>query len=233
MGASISITSPLYQRTLTLIPPVTHHQLRRFARWTPYKPLPKSKHHQKLQTLKTLKAHIQNCYLVSPFNCHGFSANQFKALKHPLHPAAAAISAAPSAKLVVAKNSLVAKAFSGTSWEALVPCMKGMNALLFVKEEEMASVAMGGLRSVVKEGKLEFNGFTGAVIGGRLYGHLDLEVLESMPSKAESDGMLLGSLYSPASSLIALLQGVTARSLRLWGLLWTNGMLLLTALSGP
>ncbi|GAB2283151.1 hypothetical protein Dimus_017680 [Dionaea muscipula] len=82
-----------------------------------------------------------------------------------------------------------------------------MNALLFVKKEEMAAEAMGGVKSVVKEGKLEFNDFTGAVVGGQLYGHLELEVLESMPSKVESDGMLLGSLYSPASSLISLLQG--------------------------
>ncbi|GAB2285234.1 hypothetical protein Dimus_019687 [Dionaea muscipula] len=207
MGAAVSATkSPLIHRAGTLIPPGIHHQLRHFARWTPYKPLPKPKHHQKLRAIKTLKNHIQDCYLVSPFTCHGFSASQFKAIKHPL--AASSNSSSPAAaKLVVAKNSLVAKAIAGTQWEALVPCLKGMNALLFVKKEEMAAAAMGGVKSVVKEGKLEFNDFTGAVVGGQLYGHLELEVLESMPSKVESDGMLLGSLYSPASSLIALLQG--------------------------
>ncbi|GAB4848237.1 hypothetical protein Ancab_002904 [Ancistrocladus abbreviatus] len=215
MGATISTTtSPLshHPLTLTLISNTTHHhqQLRHFARWIPYKPLPKPKHHQKLQTIKTLKSQVHNCYLISPFTCHGFSANQFKSLKHPLtkfsSPSSPSSSSA-AAKLIVAKNSLVSKAFAGTPWEALVPCMKGMNALLFVKEEEMAAAAMGGIKSVVKEGKLEFNDFTGAVFGGKLYGHLDLEVVESMPSKVESDGMLLGSLYSPGSSLIALLEG--------------------------
>ncbi|GAB4847767.1 hypothetical protein Ancab_026830, partial [Ancistrocladus abbreviatus] len=59
------------------------------------------------------------------------------------------------------------------------------------------SSSNGGMRSVVKEGKLDFNDFTEAVLGGKLYEHLDLEVLESMPSKVQSEGMLLGSLNSP------------------------------------
>lgn len=66
---------------------------------------------------------------------------------------------------------------------------------------------LGGVKSAVKEKKMEFNEVTGAVVGGQLYGHLDLEVLESMPSRAEANGMLLGSLFGPSSTLMAVLEG--------------------------
>ena len=42
-----------------------------------------------------------------------------------------------SASLVVMKNSLLEKAIEGTQFEALKPCMTGMNAFLFVHSEEV------------------------------------------------------------------------------------------------
>lgn len=108
------------------------------------------------------------------------------------------------------KNSLVSKAFVGTQFEALGSCMKGMNSLLFVKKEEAVGPVMGGVRTAAKDGKLEFNDFPGAVVGGHLYGHLDLEVLQSTPSKMEAHGMLLGSLFGPSSTLMAVLEGFCA-----------------------
>ncbi|KMT09150.1 hypothetical protein BVRB_6g132570 [Beta vulgaris subsp. vulgaris] len=202
MGATISTTTtPLSHQTLTL---VRHHQLRHFAKWTPYKPLPKPKLHQKLRAIKTLKSHLQDSYFISPFPCHGFSANKFKTLKTPLP------SDPSAAKLVFVKNSLVSKAFSGTQFEALGSCMKGMNSLLFVKKEDAVGPVMGGVKAAVKDGKMEFNDFPGAVVGGQLYGHLDLEVFRSSPSKMESHGMLLGSLFGPSSTLMAIVEGFAA-----------------------
>lgn len=108
------------------------------------------------------------------------------------------------------KNSLVSKAFCGTQFEALGSCMKGMNSLLFVKKEEAVGPVMGGVKSAAKEGKLEFNDFPGAMVGGQLYGHLDLEVFKSSPSKLEAHGMVLGSLFGPSSTLMAVLEGFCA-----------------------
>ncbi|KAL2906813.1 50S ribosomal protein L10 chloroplastic [Bienertia sinuspersici] len=203
MGATISTsTTPISQQTLTLIRTHHHHnQLRNFAKYTPYKPLPKPKLHQKLRAIKTLKSHLENSYLISPFPCHGFSANKFKPLKTPL------ASDPSAAKLVFVKNSLVSKAFSGTQFEALGTCMKGMNSLLFVKKEDAVGPVMVGVKAAAKEGKMEFNDFPGAIVGGQLYGHLDLEVFQSTPTKMEANGMLLGSLFGPSSTLMAVLEG--------------------------
>ncbi|KAH9624033.1 hypothetical protein KSS87_008626 [Heliosperma pusillum] len=189
-------------RNKTLINPQITTQIRNFARWTPYKPSPKSKLHQNLRTIKTLKSHLQNSYLVSPFPCHGFSANQFKSLKSPLS------SDPTAAKIVVVKNKLVSMALRGTQWEKLSPCMKGMNSLLFVKKEELVGPALTGVKAKVKEGKMEFNEFTGGVIDGMLFGHLDLKVLESSPSRDEANGMILQSVFGPSSTLMAVLEGI-------------------------
>ncbi|GAB2226148.1 hypothetical protein Droror1_Dr00021941 [Drosera rotundifolia] len=195
LAAAAAVRSPLHHNS--------HQQLRFFARWVPYKPQQKPKHHRKLLTLKTLKSQLESSIFISPFTCHGFSAPQFKSLKHPLPK--------PTSKLIVTKNSLALRAFKGTQWEKLGDCMKGMNALLFVSgdDEEAAAEAVRGVRGVVREGKLEFNGFSGGVLRGgeRAYGGLDLEVLEGLPGREVSDGLLLGTVMGPGASLIALLQG--------------------------
>lgn len=148
--------------------------------------------------LLAIRKHLQNSYLVSPFNCNSFTVKHFKLLKKPLPD---------SAKLLVAKNTLIEKAVEGTKWEALGPSMNGMNALLFAKDEEIGVNAVKVCRSFQKENELQYNDFSGAMIEGKLYGHSDLEVLETVGSKTEVDAMLLGSLYTPASTLIILLQG--------------------------
>lgn len=110
-----------------------------------------------------------------------------------------------SVKLVVAKNTLVGKAIEGTPWEALKPCMKGMNAWLFVHTEEIPG-ALKPYRNFQKEKKLEDNDFTGAVFEGKFYGPSDFKALETMPTRAEIYAKLLGSLQSPASALVSTLQ---------------------------
>lgn len=110
-----------------------------------------------------------------------------------------------SVNILVAKNTLVEKAIEGTQWEALKPCMKGMNAWLFVHSEEIPA-AIKPYRSFQKEKKLEDNDFTGAVFEGKFYGPSDFKALETMPTRAEIYAKLLGSLKTPASSLVGTLQ---------------------------
>ncbi|KAF9598471.1 hypothetical protein IFM89_027905 [Coptis chinensis] len=151
---------------------------------------------KKEETVETVKTHLENCYLVAGIKYKGLTVKQFQQLRSALPE---------TVKLVVAKNTLVGKAIEGTQWEALKPCMKGMNAWMFVHTEEIPA-ALKPYRDFQKERKLEDNDFTGGVFEGKYYEPSDFTQLESMPTKAEIYANLLGSLQSPASALVATLQ---------------------------
>jgi len=105
---------------------------------------------------------------------------------------------------MVAKNKLIGKAIEGTEWEALKPALKGMNAWLFVHTEEIPA-ALKPYRDLQKELKLE-NDFTGAVFEGRFFTPEEFKVLESLPTRAELYGKLLGTIQAPAAALVGTLQ---------------------------
>lgn len=151
---------------------------------------------KKEATVETVKQQLENCYLIAAINYKGVTVNQFRELRRSLPD---------EVKLVVAKNTLVGKAIEGTPWEALKPCMKGMNAWMFVHTEDIP----GGIkpyRSFQKELKLEDNDFTGAVFEGKFYGPGDFKALETMPTRAEVYSKILGSLQSPGIALVSTLQ---------------------------
>ncbi|KAF5453480.1 hypothetical protein F2P56_028378, partial [Juglans regia] len=151
---------------------------------------------KKEETVETVKTQLDNCHLVAAIKYKGLTVKQFQELRRSLPE---------STKLVVAKNTLVYKAIEGTPWEALKPCMKGMNAWLFVHSEEIPA-AIKPYRSFQKEKKLEDNDFTGAVFEGKFYGPGDFKALENMPTRAEIYAQLLGSLKGPASSVVGTIQ---------------------------
>uniref|UniRef100_A0A2P2K061 Large ribosomal subunit protein uL10c n=1 Tax=Rhizophora mucronata TaxID=61149 RepID=A0A2P2K061_RHIMU len=152
---------------------------------------------KKEQTVETVKTQLENCYLLAAIKYAGFTVNQFQELRRSLPE---------SSKLMVAKNSLVYKAIEGTPWEVLKPCMKGMNAWLFVHTEEIPE-AIKPYRSFQREKKkLDTNDFTGAVFEGRFYGPGDFKQLETMPTRSETYAKILGSLQGPAIGLVGTLQ---------------------------
>ena len=102
---------------------------------------------------------------------------------------------------------------TGTQWEALKPCMKGMNAWLFVHSEEIPA-ALKPYRTFQKEKKLEDNDFSGAVFEGKYYAPEEFKALETLPTRAEVYAKLLGSLKNPATSVVGTLQA-PARNLLL------------------
>ncbi|KAE8701544.1 50S ribosomal protein L10 [Hibiscus syriacus] len=150
---------------------------------------------KKEETVETVKSQLENCYLLAAVEYKGFTVKQFQELRRSLPD---------SSKLLVAKNTLVLKAIEGTPWEALKPCMKGMNAWLFVHTEEIPD-ALKPYRTFQREKKVE-NDFTGGVFEGKFYGPDDFKQLESMPTRAEIYAKLLGSLQSPAIGLVGTLQ---------------------------
>ncbi|KAK9123775.1 hypothetical protein Sjap_013377 [Stephania japonica] len=151
---------------------------------------------KKEETVETVKNHLENCHLVAGIKYKGLTVKQFQDLRRSLPS---------SVKLIVAKNRLVDKAIEGTPWAALKPCMKGMNAWLFVHTEEIPG-ALKPYREFQKERKLEENDFSGAVFEGRFYGPGEFKALETMPTRAEIYAKLLGSLKAPGAALVGTLQ---------------------------
>ncbi|KAL8159781.1 hypothetical protein V2J09_001318 [Rumex salicifolius] len=151
---------------------------------------------RKEETVETVKSHLENCYLLAAINYKGLTVKQFQDLRKTLPE---------DATIIVAKNTLVFKAIEGTPWEALQPCMKGMNAWLFIHTEEIPGV-IKPYRTFQKEQKLEENDFVGACFEGKFYGPAEVKSLETMPSRAEVYAKMLGSLKSPASALVGTLQ---------------------------
>ncbi|XP_021715773.1 50S ribosomal protein L10, chloroplastic [Chenopodium quinoa] len=151
---------------------------------------------KKEETVETVQKHLENCYLLAAINYKGFTVKQFQDLRKSLPE---------NTTLLVAKNTLVEKAVQDTQWEAIKPCMKGMNAWLFVHSEEIP-VAIKPYRTFQKERKLEDNDFTGACFEGKFYGPDEVKRLETMPSKAEVFAKLLGSLKSPGNALVGTIQ---------------------------
>ncbi|XP_050364758.1 50S ribosomal protein L10, chloroplastic [Argentina anserina] len=150
---------------------------------------------KKEETVSTIKTNLENCYLLAGISFKGLSVKQLQDLRKALPD---------STKLIVAKNTLVIKAIEGTPWEALKPCMTGMNAWLFVHSEEIPP-AIKPYREFQRERKLE-NDFTGAVFEGKFYGPGEFKALETMPTRLEIYAKLLGSLKGPASSVVGTIQ---------------------------
>ncbi|XP_076909597.1 large ribosomal subunit protein uL10c-like [Bidens hawaiensis] len=151
---------------------------------------------KKEETVETVKQQLDNCHLIAGINYKGFTVQQFQQLRTTFPE---------TTKLIVAKNTLVLKAIEGTKWESLKPCMKGMNAWLFVHTEEIPA-AIKPYRSFQKEKKLEENDFSGAVFEGKYYPPEEFKALENMRSRAEVYANLLGSLKGPATSVVGTLQ---------------------------
>lgn len=150
---------------------------------------------KKEETVETVKQQLENCHLLAGIKYKGFTVQQFQQLRATLPE---------NTSLLVAKNTLVLKAIENTEWEALKPCMKGMNAWMFVHSEEIQG-AIKPYRVFQKEKKLE-NDFAGAVFEGNFYKPEEFKALETMPTRAEVYGKLLGALKSPASAVVGTLQ---------------------------
>ncbi|KAI3776739.1 hypothetical protein L1987_46528 [Smallanthus sonchifolius] len=112
---------------------------------------------KKEETIESVKQQLQDCHLIDGINYKGFTVQQFQQLRTTFPE---------TTKLIVAKNTLVLKVIEGTQWESLKPCMKGMNAWLFVHSEEIPA-AIKPYRTFQKEKKLEDNDFSGAVFEGK------------------------------------------------------------------
>nr|XP_043614688.1 50S ribosomal protein L10, chloroplastic [Erigeron canadensis] len=194
-GATLSSTfrPPPPPSLSTIKPHFHHHQHNRKPNLTIRSAISRTK---KEETIESVKTQLENCHLIAGIKYKGFTVQQFQQLRTTFPE---------SSKLIVAKNTLVLKAIEGTQWEALKPCMKGMNAWLFVHSEEIPA-AIKPYRTFQKEKKLEGNDFSGAVFEGKYYPPEEFKALETMPTRAEVYAKLLGGLKAPATSVVGTLQ---------------------------
>ncbi|KAG0561653.1 hypothetical protein KC19_9G081800 [Ceratodon purpureus] len=151
---------------------------------------------KKEETVESARKQLEGCMLVAGIKYTGLTVKQMQQLRKALPE---------QTTLMVAKNKLIGKAIEGTEWEALKPALKGMNAWLFVHSEEIPA-ALKPYRDLQKELKLEDNDFTGAVFEGRFFSPEEFKTLETMPTRAELYGKLLGALQAPAAGLVGTLQ---------------------------
>ncbi|PIN16721.1 hypothetical protein CDL12_10635 [Handroanthus impetiginosus] len=192
-AATLSFQSHFNNPFVTTI----HHR----PRFSPRRPtLPKIRaaisRTKKEETVEKVKQELENCHLIAGIGYKGFTVKQFQELRTQFPE---------TSKLLVAKNTLVLKAIEGTEWEVLKPCMKGMNAWLFVHSEEIPA-ALKPYRDFQKEKKLEDNDFTGGVFEGKFYGPEEFKALENLPTRAEIYSKILGSLKGPASAVVGTIQ---------------------------
>uniref|UniRef100_UPI00402B05CB uL10m n=1 Tax=Brassica oleracea var. botrytis TaxID=3715 RepID=UPI00402B05CB len=148
------------------------------------------------------KINLQNCHFITGINYNGLTVKQLQELRGILRENS-------NTKLLVAKNTLVFKALEGTKWESLKPCMKGMNAWIFVQTEDIPA-ALKTFVSFQKEKKLFDNNLGGAVFEKKLYGPQDYKVIETMPSRADVYGVMFGALHWPGLDLVNTLQAPSA-----------------------
>ncbi|KAJ6843634.1 50S ribosomal protein L10, chloroplastic [Iris pallida] len=146
---------------------------------------------------RALRRELENCHLVAGIYCTGLSIRQLKELRGSLPE---------TSRLVVAKNSLMEKAVEGTRWEPLKFCAKGMNAWLFVHDDDNVPRALKPYRDLQKKWGAGFNDFRGAVFEGKVYGAEDFRELETMPTRMEVFSYLLGCMQAPAATLVGILQ---------------------------
>ncbi|ONK62396.1 uncharacterized protein A4U43_C07F3440 [Asparagus officinalis] len=143
---------------------------------SPKPPLPQTKPNPKKKNVVNPPHNLPHkaCHFIAGLYCNGLSTKQLQNLRASLPP---------SAKLVVAKNSLVEQALKGTKWETLTVCATGMNAWLFVHDDDGIPAALRPCREFQKKEGVGFNDFRGAVFEGRVYGPEEFGELETMPTE--------------------------------------------------
>ncbi|XP_039135616.1 50S ribosomal protein L10, chloroplastic-like [Dioscorea cayenensis subsp. rotundata] len=145
---------------------------------------------------EAVRRQLEGCHLVAGIWYNGLTVRQLQDLRGALPP---------TARLLVAKNTVLANVLANTPWSKLNPCMRGANAWLFVHTDEIPG-ALKACRDFQRRTGLLLNDFVGAVFEGEVYGPEEFQALETMPTKEEVYSYLLGCLRVPAINLLSTLQ---------------------------
>ncbi len=104
----------------------------------------------------------------------------------------------------VYKNTLMARAISGTEFESLKDVLAGPSALAVSKDDAVAPVR------VIAKAIKDFNkmAFKGGVVEGVYYDAEGIKALAEIPSRDELIAKFMGSIQSPVGKLVRTFQAV-------------------------
>ncbi len=112
--------------------------------------------------------------------------------------------------LQVARNTLVRRAFKGTSFECLNDALVGPVLLAFSKTEPSASARL--LRDFAKTNeKIKVKALS---LGGQFYSGQHLEVIAKLPTRIEALGQLAGVLQAPLSKFARTMAEIPTKFVR-------------------
>lgn len=111
---------------------------------------------------------------------------------------------------LVAKNTLVKRAVADTPWEGLEPYLEGPTALVISDDQGMAAAKI-----IFKfhESHKSFKAKVG-MMSNELVDADTIEQLAKLPTRDELIAKLMGSLNSPITSLVHVLNDTVARAVR-------------------
>jgi len=143
-----------------------------------------------------LKTDIENAKGIFLTNVIGLPSNNSNALRKDVREA--------EGKLVVARNTLFAKAAEGTAAEELLSGLKGTQAVAFAFGDAP------GVAKALKEVSKEFDlvELRGGLLDGKSLSQNEVIAIADLPSRDEMLGTLLATFNAPISALARVLFAV-------------------------
>ena len=115
-------------------------------------------------------------------------------------------------ELIVAKNTLMAKAVEGTSYAALSEACVGPNAFLFSGEDVASSIkAFNEMAKVVKKAKGMELTWNGGVLDGKFVAPKDIGKLENLPTKKQVIGQVARAIKQVTTKIARGTNGVASK----------------------
>lgn len=151
---------------------------------------------QKEQFIETMKADLAKSVGVLFVDYTGLSVNDVNSVRAKFREAGVGYR--------VVKNTLVARAMEGTSYEDAAVHLKGSPTGLVLGYDDPVSAAKITY-DLMKE--FEVIKVKGGILDEKAIDTVQAEALSKMPNKAELQAGIVGLALSPASNLIALVKG--------------------------
>lgn len=146
-----------------------------------------------------IKAKVDGAATVVLVDYRGLTVGQDTQLRKALREA--------GCEYKVYKNTLMKRAFEGTDFAQMNDLLDGPSAIAIAKEDATAPIRI--MSKIAKEAEaLEFKG---AVVEGTFYDVDGIKSLASIPSREELLSKLLGSMQSPVTNFVRVLNQIAQK----------------------
>ena len=147
---------------------------------------------EKIAILREVTQRLEESKGTFLLNFGGLTVAELHELRRDLHPL--------GSKVIVAKNSLVAKAAETLGWEDISALLKGPTAIVTGSEDvtEVAKV----LTKFVKAHKK--SAVKGGSLDGKVLQAADVDALSTLPTREVMLGIFVGTVAAPLSQLVGV-----------------------------